>query len=410
MRYLKLPGLLVAIFIATAIMGPGSASPTALCKDEPKGGTCGSPYEVTKIEGKSVGAELNTPVGTVLCLSSGSFIGETTEKHTGEGKPLKGKVTQMTFSSCKVGGTPCTVQSVNTPYVALFSWTTGGEGDLKFESSGVGTPGISIACGASIECTYAFTSPITVEGPSVIFAGNPGKNTLGAGSGKNCPKSEASVTWATGYILTKAVYVANYASQDKLCKKNENPCLGEETYGSSTTLAATLEASSASKFKLKISEESMETEYTVPCGSSALEGKTTASAGFPLAGEITALTFAECGGTCAVKALKLNYKAEVEATGGGSGSIRMLTGGGGGTPRLEVRCIGAYKCTYESSSIPMSATGGAPAKLSVSATLNKVTGESEAKCGSQLKWEGAYKFTKPETGGEAKMWLIREAF
>lgn len=406
MKYLKLLGLLTAAFIATAIIGTKSASPTAVCSDEPKGGVCGSPYGITKIEGKSFAAELKTPVGTVACFSGGTFVGETTEKQTGEGKPLKGTVTQVPFALCKLGATSCTVQSVNKPYVALINWTTGSSGNLEFESSGVGTPGISILCGASIDCTYPFTSPMKIEGPSVIVAD---KATLGAGSGKNCPKSEGAPTWSTAYPLFKALYVANYAAQDKLCKKNESPCPGEEAYGSSTALAASLETGSATKFKLKISEESVETEYTVPCESSALEGKTTASAGFPLAGEITTLTFAECGGTCAVKALKLNYKAEIEATGGGNGSIRMLTGGGGGTPRLEVRCIGAYKCTYEASSIPTSATGGAPAKLSVNTTLNKVAGESDAKCGSQLKWEGSYKFTKPEAGGEAKMWLIREA-
>jgi hypothetical protein len=406
MKYLKLLGFLIAVFIATAIIGTRSAAPTALCSDEPKGGACGSPYGITKIEGKSTGAELKTPIGTIACFSGGTFIGETTEKQTGEGKPLKGTVTQMPFALCKLGITSCTVESVNRPYVALLSWTSGTKGDLEFESSGVGTPGISILCGASIDCTYPFTSPIQIEGPSVVFAN---KATLGAGSGKNCPKSEAAVTWSTGYQLFKAFYVANYAAQDKLCKKNESPCPGEETYGSSTALAAALETGSAAKFKLKISEESVETEYTVPCESSVLEGKTTAAGGLPLPAEITTLTFAECGGTCAIKALKLNYKAEVEATGGGNGSIRMLTGSGGGTPRLEVRCIGAYKCTYEASSIQTSATGGAPAKLSVNATLNKVAGESDAKCGSQLKWEGSYKFTKPEASGEAKMWLIREA-
>jgi hypothetical protein len=405
MKYLKLLSLLIVALTASAVIGAKTATPTAICSDAPKGGACASPYGIKAFEGESFATQFQTPVGTVSCSSEGFFNGETTEKQTGAGKPLKGTVTKMSFAFCKLGITSCTVESVNKPYVALFKWTTGSRGDLEFESSGAGIPGISIACGASIDCTYAFTSPIQIEGPGNVIAS---KDTLGAGSGKTCPKPETA-TWSTLYELFGPLYVADYVGQDKLCKKNESPCPSEETYGSSTALSAVLESGSAAKLKLKINEESVETEYTVPCESSILEGKTTASAGLPLPGEITALTFAECGGTCAVKALKLNYKAEVEGAGSGSGSIRMLTGSGGGTPRLQVRCIGAYKCTYESSSISTSATGGAPAKLSVNATLNKVAGESDAKCGSQLKWEGSYKFTKPEAGGEAKMWLIREA-
>jgi hypothetical protein len=406
MKYLKLFGLLATVLVVTAVIGTDAASPTAVCSDEPNEGACGSPYELLKFTGLSPGAEFVTPVGTILCWSEGNFAGEISEKHTGQGKPLKGKVTQITFNLCKLETTSCTVKAVNTPYVAVLKWITGSRGTLELESGGAGTPGISIVCGTSIDCTYAIASPMEIEGPGVVFVS---EGTLGSGSGKNCPKSGVPVIWSTWYEITSPLYVADFVVQDKLCKKNENPCPGGESYGSSTTFAGVLETGSTAKFKLKISEESVETEYTVPCTSSLLEGKTTASGGLPLPGEITTLTFAECGGTCAVKALKLNYKAEVTAVGGGNGSLKMVSGAGAGAPRLQVRCIGAYKCTYEANSISTNMTGGAPAKLAVAATLNKVAGESDAKCGSQLKWEGAYKFTKPEAAGEAKMWVIREA-
>jgi hypothetical protein len=406
MKLAKLIGLLMTVMAAMAVIGTGSALPTAICKDEPKAGTCGSPYGITSFSGEAPAAQFVTPIGTISCLLAGTIKGETTETHTGQGKPLKGQLTKMTFVGCKVGATSCTVEAAHIPYVALFKWTEASKGNLEFENGGSGAPGISLVCGASIDCTYAFTSPIRAEGPGYIVAT---KATLGTGTGKNCPKSESSVLWTAAYELFSPLYVADYVGQDKLCKKNESPCPGEEAYGTSTALSAALETGTTAKFKIKISEESTETEYTVACGSSALEGTTTASAGLPLPGEISTLSFAECGGTCAVTALKLKYKAELEATSSGNGTMRALTGGGGGTPHLQVRCIGAYKCVYEASPISMGITGGAPAKLSVSAALNKVAAESEAKCGSQLTWESSYKFTKPEASGEAKMWVIREA-
>jgi hypothetical protein len=132
-----------------------------------------------------------------------------------------------------------------------------------------------------------------------------------------------------------------------------------------------------------------------------LEGKVT-SEGWPTTGEISSLSFSECGGTCAVKAFKLPFSVQIEATGSGNGTMTVT-----GSPRIRARCIGAYKCTYES--LAFSITGGTPAAISPSASLSKlVAAESDAKCGSEMKWQGTYKFSKPETAGEAKMWIVRD--
>jgi hypothetical protein len=100
---------------------------------------------------------------------------------------------------------------------------------------------------------------------------------------------------------------------------------------------------------------------------------------------------------------------QMDASGGGNGTIEIAASAGGAAPRLQVKCIGAYKCTYETGSVSTSVTGGSPAKLSVNAVLGTLlAAESEEKCGPELRWEGKYEFTEPLAGGVAKMWIVRE--
>jgi hypothetical protein len=124
---------------------------------------------------------------------------------------------------------------------------------------------------------------------------------------------------------------------------------------------------------------------------------------------VNALTFPECGGTCSATALAIPYAAKIEASGAGNGTIEMTAGGGGAPRHLRVKCIGAYKCTYEAGSVSTSITGGMPAKLSVNAVMGSlIAAESEEKCGPELRWEGKYELTEPLACGVAKMWIVRE--
>lgn len=404
MKYLRVSILVLAgLSVVAGVVNTNSAKPTALCGAVSEKGLCNFPQEFFAGEGFNIAFE--TPVGSVAC-SEGYIEAETTEPPTPKGTTLKGTITPSEeYGLCTGKGGFCSVRSVNASYLAEITWTSGNNADVKFGNGGAGPPGVEISCSSTIDCTYTYESPLELQGgSSALLVAS--KDKLGSASGPICPGSGASITMTAKYAVGN-VYAADFFATTTLCKKNETPCSAEQTYGTGTALSAGLEAGTAAKLKLKINEESEETEYTVPCGASTIEGETTASGEGPVIGTIKSITFGECGPTCSAKASKLSYASQIDAIGSGNGTMTMLAGTG--SPRLRVRCIGAYKCTYESKSVSTSVTGGNPAKLSVSATLaTKVTGESDEKCGSQLKWEGTYKFTKPEAGGEAKMWVVRE--
>lgn len=410
MKVLRFGGVaIVAILVATAAFGTKSATPTALCSTNPSGGACGAPIEKEAfIEGStSKAATIVTGAGSISCSSS-SIAMETTSGPAGKGVAVTGAVTSLGFGSCLLSGKACTVTTTNRPYLAQFQWTTGGNGELSFGNGGSGQPNLSVVCGTTIECAYTFESPLDIKG--VFFASTitASSDSAGKGSGKTCPGT--SVTWSAVYNVfePEPFFVGDYVPTTQLCKKNETPCLGGEAYGSPVSFAAGLETGTKSKLKVKITEESEETEYAVQCETSTVEGKVSDGT-LSMSGELTSISFGECGPTCSVKALKMPYAAKAEATGSGNGKIAFSKGGGGAAPRIRVRCIGAYKCTYESATVTPSISGGTPAKLVVSVTLStKVAAESDEKCGSQVKWEASYSFTKPEAGGEAKMWVVRE--
>jgi hypothetical protein len=399
MKKVTLTGALIVIAIAIAgLVIASSASPTALCEDEPKEGLCKKTGGIEEAETTS--AVFETSVGKITCHGYVEFYGS--EPATPKGVALKGSA-PVSFSSClREGGGSCTAKVTHT-YAATLSWTSGSNGTLLFNSNEKGPPNVTITCTAVIECTYTFESAFDVNGgkEATVVAS---KDALGGATGALCPGSGAAIALTATFKTPTPAYVGATIPPVNLCKANETPCTSENTYAVPTTFSAGLEAGSTAKLRLKITEESEETEYTVSCASSTLEGKTTA-AKWPMTGEISALSFGECGDTCSAKALKLPFSVQLEASGSGNGTITFL----GTAPHLRVRCIGAYKCTYESGSQSMPVTGGTPAKLSVNASINKLTTtESDTKCGAEVKWEGTYRFTKPEASGTAKMWVVRE--
>jgi hypothetical protein len=380
-----------AALAAAALYNANMASTTALCGDEPVEGFCKA-NGYLDAQGEPI---FETAAGKITCSSF--LSGESTESPTPKGKTIKGVLT-LEFPICiTAGGKFCNEAEILNKPVA-FNWTSGANGTVEFTSA----TKLKLVCSTTINCTYTFETALDINGgkagTGTVVAS---KEVLGSASGTICPGSGAPISLSGTYTMSSPFFVGATTPSVTLCKKNETPCSVENTFGAPTLLSASLESTSAAKFKLKITEESETTEYTVSCGSSTLEGKTTAVA-WPTSGEVTSISFGECGGTCAANAIKPPFSVSLEASGSGNGKVTW-------SPRLRVRCIGAYKCTYESTNLTTTVTGGTPAKMPVSLSLGKlVVGESDAKCGAELKWDGAYQFTKPETSGEAKMWVVRE--
>lgn len=410
MKALRLGGaVIVAILLATAAFGTQSAAPTALCTLIPtEEDQCTAPIgEGTSIEAKAAKATIVTGAGSVICSPSLMSM-KTTSGPAAKGKAVTAGEVSLSFSGCLLGKTECTATQANAPYHAQFQWATEANGEVSFENGGAGPPNLSIACGATISCTYTFESSLDVTGSAVSPAITASNDSAGSGSGKTCPTTTFS--WSAVYtiIKPKEFFVADYAPTTQLCKKNETPCSPGEAYPSAVSFAAGLEAGTKAKLRLFITEGGEEAEYVVPCESSSLAG-TVENGPLAMIGKMTSLSFGECGPTCSVKALKIPYTAKVEATGSGNGNILLSEGAGGGPPRIRVLCIGAYKCTYESPSLSHSISGGSPAKLQFFVTFEtKVLAESDEKCGTHLKSEINYVFTQPEASGTAKMWIVRE--
>jgi len=182
-----------------------------------------------------------------------------------------------------------------------------------------------------------------------------------------------------------------------LCKVKTGSC---EPYALGTKLSAGLE----NEVKFVFLHEGEKREP--PCKVSTLSGVTTkeGKSETPIIGEITALSFEECGaGLCTITSLNLPYKFEAKATSEGNGTMTWSSGGSG-SPSFSINCLGLTKCIYGAATMSFSFTGGTPAKLSNSGVaLKRETGSEEA-CGeSGAEWKGVaaaegkifYKITSP---------------
>jgi hypothetical protein len=170
----------------------------------------------------------------------------------------------------------------------------------------------------------------------------------------------------------------------QLCKAKEGSC---EPYALGTKISANLEK----EVKFIFFYEGNKLEP--PCRISTMSGKTTEEVkkegGGPLIGELTALSFEECGGgLCTVAPQGLPYRFEIKATSEGNGTMTW-SNGGGGSPRFAIECLGMTKCIYGASSMVLNITAGSAPKLSNSGVaLKREAGSGEA-CGeSGAKWEG----------------------
>jgi hypothetical protein len=179
------------------------------------------------------------------------------------------------------------------------------------------------------------------------------------------------------------------------CKAQTGSC---EAYGVGSKLTASLE--NELKFVFPYEGEELEP----PCRVSSVGGATTKEGEEILSGELTALTFKECGGgLCTVVAQHLPYKFVSKATVEGNGTMTWSSGGGG-APGFAIKCLGLMKCVYGAAEMTFTITGGSPAKMSNTGVALKREEGSEAACGEAgAKWEGVagvegkvlYKITGP---------------
>jgi hypothetical protein len=383
----------VALLAGAALVGahaPAPASASLLCTVNESGCSNESVYE--KGEYFTTGAAtknftFTTSSGNVVCAAEAT--GKITDMG-GEGKAVKGELLGLGVGSCTFNNElPCgwAPKVNNLPYDAEFEGS-GGNGSMAL--SDASAVSIGITCWA-IECTFT-AKKITFEvtGGSQAFLA--AKNAPVGGTGAKCP---ATATLTAEFKTTSALHIVGGAAPSpgvRLCKVNADPCMS--VFGGfvvrhpiGTTLEASLEGSSVFEFLY----EGKQREPA--CEEGTWTGKTTA-AGKPLIGEVSAMSFKKCGGgVCAVEAQNLGYKAEIEKTSGGNGTL-ALASGGGGSPRIEVNCGGAFKCIYKATSVSLAITGGSPAKLAPSQTLEK-DAASGAECGSTMTWKATYKLTKP---------------
>jgi hypothetical protein len=187
-------------------------------------------------------------------------------------------------------------------------------------------------------------------------------------------------------LAVAAAASAGPAGAVTLCRANENPCSEANAYRVPTEFAGALERATNAVFS---------GTPTVTCEESWGSGETTV-AGTPLIGESNNVNFAACGGGCTtVEARHLPWTGEVEATGGGNGSI---TAYGSEKQTLSVKltnCLSGATCFYGVASATAEIEGGESAKFTIVKTLNREEGSNKLLCALTNTFSGSYRLSTP---------------
>lgn len=333
-------------------------------------------------------ATINTNLGTITC---GGNFGGVISLVGGEGVPVEAQVNGVNFTECKESkGFACsTATAKNLPYTAKFEGS-GGSGTLTISDPMAVAMEFSCAQ-APIQCTFSAAAigfSVTGGTPATANATNVPLSV----SGSQCP---ATATFSSEFTSQKvfsfpSLFIVDGAAPPPaihLCKQNVSFCNVFLRYLLGTTLEGALAGNSIFEFLY----EGKPREPA--CETGTMTSKAT-EAGKPLIGEVSALSFSNCGaGVCAVEAQSLPYKSEFEKTTGGNGTMALVSGGSG-SPKIEVNCGKAFKCIYKATSVSFTLTGGNPASISVAKTMEK-DAASEAECGSTMTWTATYELTKP---------------
>jgi hypothetical protein len=170
------------------------------------------------------------------------------------------------------------------------------------------------------------------------------------------------------------------------CKANENPtCAEANRYRVPTEFEAKLAKGTTATFT---------GNPNVSCGGSVGTAESTV-AGTPLLGEAKSATFSSCTGCTVVEARNLPWNLEVEATGGGNGTV-TLSGSGLGNPGVKFSsCMSGATCVYGVATASGAIKGGNPATISFSGlTLSKEEG-SKILCAATTEMAASYVQTAP---------------
>lgn len=210
MKLIKRIGLALAAAAAImAFVGAGTASATALCKNNTSD-PCSAVYASgTLVSGKSTDAKLSTNLGTVECAESLTTV--KTGAATAAGTPMSGEVTKLEWKTCHLGSTECTVETVHLNYSASLNWTSGKNGSLTVSSGGAGSPGAHVKCESllvHLDCTFEKPEVTgSVTGGFTEGSGTPVGEVAFVGvtlnrTGGFCPEES---TWTAHYKLTNVV-------------------------------------------------------------------------------------------------------------------------------------------------------------------------------------------------------------
>jgi hypothetical protein len=117
-------------------------------------------------------------------------------------------------------------------------------------------------------------------------------------------------------------------------------------------------------------------------------------------GQVTAWAIQSCKHNCAsAEAINLPYKAEIQATESGNGTLKMSSSGKGepGIKFLGCEFAGQkFYCTYGASEIPFAFNGGNPATLSASKAVLKKIEPSGSACATSYELSANYSMTAQE--------------
>jgi hypothetical protein len=183
-----------------------------------------------------------------------------------------------------------------------------------------------------------------------------------------------------------ALLAASPSGAVTFCVVNENPtCAEGNRYRVPTKFESKLQKSSSAVFT---------GTPNVSCGGSVGTAESTA-AGTPLLGEGTSLSFSSCTGCTVVEARNLPWNLEVEAAGGGNGTI-TVSGSGLGNPGVAFSsCLSGATCVYGAATASGTMTGGSPATVGFSGLiLNREEG-SKILCGATTSVAATYVQTAP---------------
>jgi hypothetical protein len=378
----------IGAVVAMALVGAGSAAATALCEEAPKAGAC------TGEKTFEPEAQIQATATSPFLVTNGEDVNCESSKATLKGKTIgaagvaaKGTVTALSFSGCKLtGGATCTVESVNTPYLAEVSWTSGSNGTLAIKDNGGGKPGAAVSCaGGLLACVFSAEPSLGVEGgnPAAATASKVAMSLSTKEGFTNCPKE---AQWSATYKTTSpaAVYVANESTPaGVLCKEATSPCPFAGKYPAGQEIAAEATAPS-----LKNSVD------TIGCGKSTLKiaGKTAGSGTEPATGQVQSLGFFECkmkklGTSCTLTAINLPYKNEFDWVSVTSGTLTIKKSSEGGDPQVTVKCGVILSCIYSVEG-PLAFEGGNPAKFSLpEAQLKPIKAVGFETCPKEANWE-----------------------